>query len=92
MTAKKFRLLILLNWLLLAAFTLALALSRVLLPPELEAYVDAGRHSPLTASGIILYVIAVIGLVLWVVISIGLFLFRRWLGHFTLWCSRLSLY
>jgi hypothetical protein len=78
MTAKKFRLLILLNWLLLAAFTLALALSRVLLPPELMAYVDASGHSPLSASGIILYAAAVIGLVLWVVVSIGLFLFRRW--------------
>lgn len=78
MNAKKFRLFILLNWLLLVAFTLALVWSRALLPPELRAYLGAREHSPITAWDMILFVAALTGLVLWVVATVGLFFFKRW--------------
>jgi hypothetical protein len=78
MNAKKYRLFILLNWLLLAACTLALVWSRVLPPPELKAYLGAQEHSPVTAWDMILFVAALIGLVLWVVATVGLFFFKRW--------------
>ena len=78
MSKQKFRLLIVVNWLLVVAYVVVSITTESLLPSELRSYLDAQLNAPITTSDIMLFAVVFIYFISYIAVSIGVFLFKKW--------------
>lgn len=78
MSRQKFRLLIILSWLLAVGAAIFSFSTERMLPPELKSYLDTQANTPITMPDMILTIISVVYLIFHFMVSVGLFLFKRW--------------
>lgn len=91
MSKQKFRLFLVINWLLVLAYIVVSITTESLLPPEIQSYLDAQLNTPITLFEIVLLIIGVVYFIFCIVLSVGLFLFKKWAKAILLPSSVLSL-
>lgn len=78
MSRQKFRLIIIIHWLLVVAYTIILFATENLLPSELRSYLDTQANTSITAYEIVFLIFGIVYFIFCVALSVGLFLFKRW--------------
>jgi hypothetical protein len=78
MSKQKFRFFLILNWLLIVAYSVVSMTTESLLPPEIISYLDAQADS-FNTTDIVLIIVGVVYLMYYyIVLYVGIFLFKKW--------------
>jgi hypothetical protein len=78
MTKQNFRILVVLEWLIIISGLVVYFLTKAALPSEVREYLENQNSAPLTTADMIFFCVSVVLILLTIVTSIGLFFFKRW--------------